>query len=124
MMAILTKFFGKMIFQERKSLHKKPEKDIDDDIKFEIKKNENYFCFMKYCFNNKRYYNSALMIKHALKEQNYCNIIIKFKFLNIISRNKLFSSSSSSLPFFTKELLDSHIWISRWLTSLLYNIIY
>jgi len=77
MMAILTKFFGKMIFQERKSLHKKPEKDIDDDIKFEIKKNENYFCFMKYCFNNKRYYNSALMIKHALKEQNYCNIIIK-----------------------------------------------
>ena len=32
---------------------------------------------MKYCFNNKRYYNSSLMIKHALKEQNYCNIIIK-----------------------------------------------
>ena len=66
-----------MIFQERKSLHKKPEKDVDNDIDFELKKNENYFCFMKYCFNNKRYYNSSLMIKHALKEQNYCNIIIK-----------------------------------------------
>ena len=32
---------------------------------------------MKYCFNNKKYYNSALMIKHALKETSYCNIIIK-----------------------------------------------
>ena len=77
MIAILTKFFGKMIYQERKSLHKKSEKLIDKDINFEIKRNENYFCFMKYCFNNKKYYKSSLMIKHALKETNYCNIIIK-----------------------------------------------
>ena len=77
MIAILTKFFGKMIYQERKSLHKKPKIEIDKDINFEIKKNENYYCFMKYCFNNKKYYNSALMIKHALKETSYCNIIIK-----------------------------------------------
>ena len=77
MIAILTKFFGKMIYQERKSLHKKPEVEIDKDINFEIKKNENYYSFMKYCFNNKKYYNSALMIKHALKETSYCNIIIK-----------------------------------------------
>ena len=66
-----------MIFQERKSLHKKPEKEIDDDINFEIKKDKNFFCFMKYCFNSKRYYGSSLMIKHGLKEPNYCNIIIK-----------------------------------------------
>ena len=77
MIAILTKFFGKMIYQERKSLHKKSEKLIDKDINFEIKRNENYFCFMKYCFNNKKYYKSSLMIKHALKETTYCNIIIK-----------------------------------------------
>ena len=77
MMAILTKFFGKMIYQERKSLNKKEGKEIDNDINFELKKNENFFCFMKHCFNSKKYYTSSLMIKHALKEQNYCNIIIK-----------------------------------------------
>ena len=77
MMAILSKFFGKMIFQERKSLHKKTGKEIDSDIDFIKIENQNFYCFMKYCFNNKRYYKSSLMIKHALKEKNYCNIIIK-----------------------------------------------
>ena len=77
MMAILTKFFGKLIFQERKSLNKNPEKDIDDDIKFQITKNKNFFCFMKNCFSYKKYYNSSFMIKQALKESTYCNIIIK-----------------------------------------------
>ena len=79
MMAILTKFFGNIIFQERKSLNEKKEKEIeiDNDINFELIKNKNFFCFMKYCFTNKRYYNSSLMIKQALKEPNYCNIIIK-----------------------------------------------
>jgi hypothetical protein len=79
MMSILTKFFGKMIYQERKSLSKNNEEneEIDKDINFKLKKDENFFCFMKHCFTNKKYYNSSTMIKHALKEQNYCNIIIK-----------------------------------------------
>ena len=79
MMAILTKFFGKMIYQERKSLSKNNEEneEIDKDINFKLKKDENFFCFMKHCFTNKKYYNSSTMIKHALKEPNYCNIIIK-----------------------------------------------
>ena len=79
MMSILTKFFGKMIYQERKgsSINIDENEDIDKDINFKIVENENFFCFMKHCFNYKKYYNSSTMIKHALKEQNYSNIIIK-----------------------------------------------
>ena len=78
MMSILTKFFGQMIYQERNNQQKKSEIDIDTDINFVKKENENFFCFMKYCFNNKKYFSSHLMIKNALKENNYCNIVIKF----------------------------------------------
>ena len=56
---------------------KKENEKVDKDINFKIIENENFFCFMKHCFTYKKYYNSSTMINHALKEQNYCNIIIK-----------------------------------------------
>ena len=40
MMLVLSKFFGKLIFQERKSIHKKEEKEIDNDTDFTINRNE------------------------------------------------------------------------------------
>ena len=77
MMAIFTKFFGKMIYQERNSIHNKTDKVIDSETNFDIIKNVNFLCFMKHCFSNKKYFNSATMIKSGLKEYNNCNIIIK-----------------------------------------------
>ena len=77
MMAIFSKFFGKMIFQERKNIHTKEDKEIDDETNFELKKNINFYCFMKHCFSNKKYFKSNTMIKSALKETNNCNIIIR-----------------------------------------------
>ena len=77
MMAIFTKFFGKMIYQERNSIHNKTDKVIDSETNFDIIKNVNFLCFMKHCFSNKKYFNSATMIKSGLKEFNNCNIIIK-----------------------------------------------
>ena len=43
MMAIFTKFFGKMIFQERTSIHKKKDKEDDKETDFEIFRNVNFF---------------------------------------------------------------------------------
>ena len=77
MMAIFTKFFGKMIFNERTSIYKKGDKDIDSETDFEIYRNVNFYCFMKHTFSHKRYFTSNTMIKSALKEINNCNIIIK-----------------------------------------------
>lgn len=79
MMAIFTKFFGKMIYQERfvRKAEEKENKEIDKDIDFKLVRNKNYLCFMKHCFSNKKYYNSTFMINSGLKEYNICNIIIK-----------------------------------------------
>ena len=80
MMAIFTKFFGQMIYQERNSLNNKREKEIDDsETNFELTKNVNFLCFMKHCFSKKKYYNSSFMIKSALNEFNNSNIIIQTK---------------------------------------------
>ena len=79
MMVVLSKFFGKLIFQERKSIHKKEEKEIDNDADFTISRNENFFCFMKHCFNRYSYIKSNKMIRSGLKEINYSNIHIKIK---------------------------------------------
>ena len=79
MMAILTRFFGKIIYQERKGFSIKLEENekIDKDIDFTIVKNENFFCFMKYCFDYKRYLKSSTMVNHALNEKKYSNIVIQ-----------------------------------------------
>ena len=79
MMAVLSKFFGKLIFQERKSFHKKEEKEIDNDTDFTISRNENFFCFMKHCFNHKGYIKSSKMIKSGIREINNSNMHIKIK---------------------------------------------
>ena len=77
MMAIFTKFFGKMIFEERANVYKNQDTESEDD--FVVHRNNNFFCFMKHCFSEKEYYKSSTMIKSALKELNNCNIIIKGK---------------------------------------------
>ena len=79
MMSILADFFGKLVSQEGDSLHPNKEKEIDDEINFKLKKNENFFYFIKYCFNHKRYFNSSSMIKRALKDKTNANINIKLK---------------------------------------------
>ena len=79
MMAVLSKFFGKLIFQERKSFHKKEEKEIDNDTDFTISRNENFFCFMKHCFNHNGYIKSSKMIKCGIREINNSNMHIKIK---------------------------------------------
>ena len=88
MMAVLSKFFGKLIFQERKSFHKKEEREIDNDIDFKISKNENFLCFMKHCFKHKNYIKSNRMIKSGMKDNNNSNIHIKIK-ENLILKPKI-----------------------------------
>ena len=79
MMAVLSKFFGKFIYQERKSFHKKEETEIDNDTDFTISRNDNFFCFMKHCFNHNNYIKTSKMIKSGLKDNNNSNIHIKIK---------------------------------------------
>ena len=78
MMGILTQFFSKIIFQERESIGKKKDKEMDD-VKddFQIKKNENFICYMKYCFTSKKYFKPNTMVNAALKEKNICNICVR-----------------------------------------------
>ena len=81
MMAVLSKFFGELIFQERIRFHKIEEKviDNDNDLCFTISRNENFFCLMKHCFNHNKYIKSNTMIKLGLKENYNSNIVIKAK---------------------------------------------
>ena len=71
-MSILDNVIGKKNDDEDKCMHKE-----NCDTYFEIKKNENFLCFMKHCFSNKQYYNSKKMITYGLKEKNNCNIFIQ-----------------------------------------------
>ena len=77
MMSILNQFFSKIIYQERESLNKKKEKEIDSEANFKIEKGINFLCFMKYCFTSKKIFKPKIMIKAAIREINNCNIIIK-----------------------------------------------
>ena len=76
MITLLTKFFENLNSKEIKPIQEKGGKAIDSEADFEIIRNNNFFCFMKYCFDNKKYFSSNTMIKSALKEQSNCNIII------------------------------------------------
>ena len=77
MMYILTKFFSKIIYQERNTSIKKNTIEIDSDADFDIVEGENFLCFMKHCFTAKKIYKPAMMIKAAMKETGSYNIIIK-----------------------------------------------
>ena len=79
MMKILNHFFSKIIYQERDSLAKKKEREIDYEADFKIEKNQNFLCFMKYCFTGKKMFKPNIMIKAAIKECNNSNIVIKCK---------------------------------------------
>ena len=77
MMKILTQFFSKIIYQERESINKKKEIEIDSNANFRIEKGKNFLCYMKYCFTAKKIFKPKIMIKAAIKEPNNCNIIVK-----------------------------------------------
>ena len=80
MMRIFTNFFGKMKNNnEKEKENAEKEESIDKDINFKIIQNENFFCFMKHCFDYVKYYKSNYMIKAALKHNKNSNIIIKTK---------------------------------------------
>ena len=75
-MSILANIFGKKNNLEDKYIHEENAEKNNEEY-FEIKKNVNFLCFMKHCFDNKKYYNSNTMILSALRQKNNCNIIIK-----------------------------------------------
>ena len=77
MMKILTQFFSKIIYQERESINKKKDKEIDSKANFRIEKGKNFLCYMKYCFTAKKIFKPKIMIKAGIKENNNCNIVIK-----------------------------------------------
>ena len=77
MMKILTQFFSKIIYQERESINRKKEKEIDSNANFPIEKGKNFLCYMKYCFTAKKIFKPKIMIKAGIKENNNCNIVIK-----------------------------------------------
>ena len=76
-MAILSKFFNKIIYQERESLIKIKEKEVNYEAYFKIEKDKNFFCIMKHCFTSKNTFKPFTMIKAAMKENNNCNIVIR-----------------------------------------------
>ena len=75
MMEILNLFFGKLIFQER-GMNNPNKEDKMDGKYFQIEKNKNFFCFMKYCFTSKKMFSASILVNHALKENRNCNINI------------------------------------------------
>ena len=78
MMEILKLFFGKLIIQERAV----PAKNREDNDKnyFQIERNANFFCFLKYNFSKKNFYSAGSLITYAMQEKRNCNI-------NILSKN-------------------------------------
>jgi len=78
MMEILKLFFGKLIIQERAVPAK--NREDDDDKYFQIERNKNFFCFLKYNFSKKNFYSSNTLINYAMQEKKNCNI-------NILSKN-------------------------------------
>ena len=77
MMTILAQFFSKIIYQERESINKKGDKEVDSEANFKIERGNNFLCFIKYCFTSKKYFKSQVMINAAIKEKKSSNIIIK-----------------------------------------------
>ena len=76
-------FFGKLIIQERgQGLQNITD---NDDKYFQIERNRNFLCFMKYNFTNRKTLSASILTSYAMQEkkivilillpqnQNYCN---------------------------------------------------
>ena len=74
-MAILSEFSAEKNNQEKELNGSKININNDDD-KFKFERGKNFICFMKYCFTSKKTFKQNTMVKAAMKENNYCNIII------------------------------------------------
>ena len=78
MIKVLNSFFDIIKEQEEKDkFQKKQSVDLIDNNYIDIK-NENHFtCFMRYCFTYNRMFKPNNMVDVAMKEKNICNMIIK-----------------------------------------------
>ena len=95
MMSVLSFFFGGTILQERENknnnnnqINTEKNNTINDNnsnyqlicsTPFQIKFKYNFFCFMKYSFQNNGTIKQRKMVKAALKEKRISNIIINTK---------------------------------------------
>ena len=75
-MSIVSEFFDKAIHKENEISGSKITNINNNDDKFKIEKGKNFICFMKHCFTSKKIFKPNTMIKAAIKENKYCNIII------------------------------------------------
>ena len=74
MMEILNLFFGKLIIQERgQGLQNITD---NDDKYFQIERNRNFLCFMKYNFTNRKTLSASILTSYAMQEKKNCNINI------------------------------------------------
>ena len=77
MMAIFKEFFCKIIKEEKDSSKVINDEEIDKEANFKIEIGINFLCFMKHCFTKNKFFKPKIMIKAAMKEYKYCNIIIQ-----------------------------------------------
>ena len=78
-MSILSEFFDEKNNKENELIDSKVVNKNNNDDKFKIEKGKNFICFMKHCFIYKKIFRPNIMVKRAMKENKYCNIIISTK---------------------------------------------
>ena len=78
MLKFLRNFFNKVKEEESKEKNSRRNTiDSNDDNFIKLSKENNFLCFMKYCFTSKKMFKPYNMISVAMKENNICNMVIK-----------------------------------------------
>ena len=108
MMAIINLFFSQTIYQERNSIDLEKDKDFDSKTYFEIEKGKNFLCFMKYCFIKNKIFKPEILIKKAMKLDDFSNVEIKNEKhnLNPIIQIKIKEYIYSSYVFLPKKIYN------------------
>ena len=78
MLKFLRNFFNKVKEEESKEKNSKRNTiDSNNDNFIKLTKENNFLCFMKYCFTSKKMFKPHNMVSVAMKENNICNMVIK-----------------------------------------------
>ena len=78
MLKFLRNFFNKVKEEESKEKNSRRNTiDSNNDNFIKLSKENNFLCFMKYCFTSKKMFKPYNMISVAMKENNICNMVIK-----------------------------------------------
>ena len=78
MLKFLRNFFDKVKEEESKEKNsRKNTLDSNNDNFIKLSEENNFLCFMKYCFTSKKMFKPHNMINVAMKENNICNMVIK-----------------------------------------------